>query len=95
MSTKLHPHIKHFIKTIVLSELPKENQGKWEQKFAEHVFSELIEEIEKKSVTTQKELEEVVDVKLNEIKNSYVDFVFKTIQNSAKLIPLDVFVKNQ
>ena len=90
---KLHPHIKHFLKTIVLAELSTSTKKNWEQKFAEYVFMELMEHLESNPVQTTEELSKVVDEQINKIKTGYVEKVFETISNSAKQFPLDILNK--
>ncbi len=94
---KLHPHIKHFIKTIIATELneaigPSEKY-KWKEGIIQEIQSYLMEHLGE--VQTQEDVTRQIDIGMQEFKEKKLEPVLVMISNTLKQIPLDVLKKYQ
>jgi len=90
---KLHPHLKHFIRSVIASELMESVGPSKKYEFKEGVMRALQESIleDIDSVQTQEDLEKLVDQKVAKFRAEQLEPLLKMIERVVKQIPLSVF----
>lgn len=93
MATKLHPHLKNFIKSVVLAEVSSIGPSKsylWKEELMKQVQMEVMDKID--SIQTKEDMDKIIDTKVLELKKD-MSRVLDMIGNTLKNVPLEVLKK--
>lgn len=88
--SKLHPHLKNFIRSVVLAEVSSIGPSKsyqWKETIMRDLQSHIIDNIE--AINTKEDLDAIINSKIQELKqdmNKVLDMIGHTLKN----VPVDV-----
>jgi hypothetical protein len=91
--SKLHPHLKAFIKSVVLAEMSNVGPSKsylYKEELMKEVQTAVMDNIE--TIQTKEDMDKVIDQK-TKILREEMDRVIQMINNTMKNVPLDVLKK--
>lgn len=92
---KLHPHLKHFIHSVILTELNESIGPSKKYEYKEAIMREvqqmIIDRIDE--VQNQQELSLLVDNVVLEFKKKQIEPLLEMISRVIKQVPLDVLKK--
>lgn len=90
MTAKLHPHIKHFIRSVVLAEMSAVGPSKsylWKEELFKKVQEAILEKLE--TIQTKEDMSLIIDNKIVELKQE-IDKTLTMIGNTLKQVPLEI-----
>jgi len=90
--SKLHPHIKHFIKTIVLTEMGEKlgpsNSYKWKEGLMVEIQDLIASRIEQ--VNSQEDLQALIEQVVDDFHATKVIPTLNMIKQTLKQVPIDI-----
>jgi len=94
---KLHPHVKHFLRSIIYTELndsiPKNQKKDWREGLLEELQVQIFDESQ--NIQSKEELEEIVERVVDRFKREKIDRVFSVASAVLKATPLHTLRKEQ
>lgn len=92
-NVKIHPHIKNFIHSVVLSELHGTGTGKdylWKEEVFKNIERHILENIS--SINTKEDMEKEIDKRTKLLKEE-LNKVLEMASGTLKNIPIDIIKK--
>jgi hypothetical protein len=93
MSTKIHPHLKAFIKSVVLAEMSNIGPSKsylYKEELMKEIQGAVLENLD--SIQSKEDMDKVIDDKTSFLKEE-MNRVIQMINNTMKNVPLEVLKK--
>lgn len=90
MSVKIHPHLKSFIHSVVISELStagKRNRKSWQEDLMRQVQGKILERVEE--ITTSSDLQRITTEEIKKLQEDFsltLEIVGRTLQQ----VPLNL-----
>lgn len=86
--SKLHPHLKKYIKDVIISETkPNCKPSRWKEEAIKTIEEQIIDDLP--NITTSEQFEHLIEVKISDIRQQLLIDI-KSIENTVKQIPLDL-----
>lgn len=87
MATKIHPHLKSFIRSVVAAEVLGKKTGKWQEQLMRDVQGNILERLEE--IKSQADLERVTTEEIKKLQGDF-SLTLEMIGRTLQQLPIEL-----